>query len=29
MEVLDPGLSDKDIVAVHEQLGEILHGDLG
>ena len=29
MEVLDPGLSDEDIVAVHEQLGEILHGDLG
>jgi hypothetical protein len=29
MEVADPGLDDADIVAVHEQLGEILHGDLG
>jgi len=29
MEVTDPGLEDADIVAVHEQLGEILHGDLG
>lgn len=28
MEVVDPGLTDDDIVAVHEQLGEILHGDL-
>jgi len=29
MEVADPGLDDADVVAVHEQLGEILHGDLG
>ena len=29
MEVLDPGLAEADIVAVNEQLGEILHGDLG
>jgi len=29
MEVIDPGMSETDIIAVNEQLGEILHGDLG
>ena len=29
MEVLDPALAEGDIVAVNEQLSEILHGDLG
>ncbi|MCH2137574.1 MAG: hypothetical protein MK074_00790 [Phycisphaerales bacterium] len=29
MEVVDPGLDDEAIVAVNEQLGEILHGSLG
>jgi hypothetical protein len=26
--VVDPGLGDDDVIALHEQLGEILHGDL-
>ncbi|MCH2142240.1 MAG: hypothetical protein MK077_04500 [Phycisphaerales bacterium] len=26
--VIDPGLDDDDVIALHEQLGEILHGDL-
>ncbi len=26
--VVDPGLDDDDVIALHEQLGEILHGDL-
>ncbi|MCH2136399.1 MAG: hypothetical protein MK101_07435 [Phycisphaerales bacterium] len=28
LEVIDPALGEDDIVAVHEQLGEILHGEL-